>query len=493
MEEECLMSSLPPEHPVDLSPQIEEALQSNPDEMILFLEDDSTGVQKSHDVYLVTDYSKSGLSSGVRAAREAKHRLLFVLTNSRALSSRQAEALNRQIAQRLRGIAHAEGMTFRVGSRSDSTLRGYFPLEPLVLMKTLESGRDQFDGIIVSHAFLTEMGRITVNRKHLLRVKKEDGSFWYRPVHLTRFAEDERFGYPTSDMAEYAEFKFATSRLGTVKAGDVLHIDIDALRKGGPDQVRKTLLKAKNKQVITLDVVNRRDLQVFVLGLLQAEREGKKFVYRSAASFPPARVNMTDKSVLDREDILGSRAMAGNILCLWGSIVELSNVQLEIALARIPDIEPIPFDVKRVLTAEKDRVDEIQWTVKKTEDAFSAGKHAIVYTVPRTEYPSEKLSDEIRVINRQTIAAGLQEVFSQISIQPAVTIFKGGATSSTGLFGSGAKRVYVLGQIAPGIPIVRISPQDNERFPGKEMLMVLGPGNVGGPTTYVEIFNKLAQ
>jgi uncharacterized protein YgbK (DUF1537 family) len=493
VEEEFLIASLPPEYPVDLSPRIEELLRAKPDEMVVYLEDDSTGVQKSHDVYLITDHSEPGIRSGIRAAREVGHRLVFILTNSRALSAGQAEVLNKEVAQTLARIAGEEGLTFRIGSRSDSTLRGHFPLEPLALMDALEPHVGKYDGLIVNHAFLTELGRITVNGVHMLRMMKGDGSFWFRPVHLTRFAQDRRFGYPTSNMAEYVEYKFAASGLETVKSGDVLHIGIEAVRGGGPEEVRRRLLEVEDGRIITLDVVTIRDLQVFVLGLLMAEGEGKKYIYRSAASLPPARVNMKDIPVLRSGEILGGKRLAGKVLCLWGSIVELSNTQLETVLKKIPSMTPVSLDVRRVLKSDDDKGDVVDRALKGTEEAFKAGKHALVYTIPRTEYPPGSLSDEVRAANQQKIAAALQEVYNRVSVNPAVVIFKGGITSSTGLLSSGAKRVYVMGQVSPGIPIVKILPQNNERFPGEEMIMILGPGNVGVPETYVGIIEKLTK
>jgi uncharacterized protein YgbK (DUF1537 family) len=491
VEETLLRASLPPEYPRDLTQRIEEALRATSNEMVVYLEDDSTGVQKSHDVYLLTDYAETSIRSGIRAARGAGHRLVFILTNSRALSTGQAEAVNKDIALILARIAKEEALVFRIGSRSDSTLRGHFPLEPLVLMEALEPAMGQYDGVIVSHVFLTEMSRITVNRIHLLRIKEADGSFGYRPVHLTRFAEDRRFGYPTSDMAEYVECKFAASGLGEIKASDVLHIGINTIRRGGPEAVMQQLMRATKGRIITVDVVTHRDLQVFVLGLLMAESRGKRFIYRSAASLPPARVNMTDIPVLGKTSILGSRRLTGNILCLWGSIVELSNIQLETALHRVSALTAVSFDVRRVLESDEARDAEVNHALEKTEAALRRGKHAVVYTVPRTEYPPGRLSDEARAANQQRIAAAFQAVYNRIQIRPTAVVFKGGITASTGLFSAGAQRVYVLGQIAPGTPIVKILPQDNERFPGEELLMILGPGNVGVPETYVEIIGML--
>ncbi|KON29711.1 hypothetical protein AC480_02595, partial [miscellaneous Crenarchaeota group archaeon SMTZ1-55] len=66
VEETLLRARLPPEYPRDLTQRIEEALRATSNEMIVYLEDDSTGVQKSHDVYLLTDYAETSIRSGIR-------------------------------------------------------------------------------------------------------------------------------------------------------------------------------------------------------------------------------------------------------------------------------------------------------------------------------------------------------------------------------------------------------------------------------------------
>lgn len=494
--EDELLANLPPEYPCDLAFQIEKELKSTPKEMVIFLEDDSTGVQKSHHVYLITDYSKEGIRLGIRAAKEAGHRLIFILTNSRALSSIQASMLNRNIARILVEIAREEKIRLRIGSRSDSTLRGHFPIEPLTLKKTLEKSLGiKYDGIIVSYAFITEMSRITVHGIHYLRVRKEDGFFW-RSVHMTKFAKDSRFGYSTSTMAKYIEYKFASSELGKIKAEDIFHMDLDDIRRKGPIEVKKKLMEVSNGRFITTDIVTNSDLQVFVLGLLMAEREGKNFIYRTAASFPPARVNLKDIGILSAKQIFGMKRInrpKRNILCIWGSIIELSNQQLKAVLRQVKDIVAVPLSVKRVLESTEKMEKEITLAKERVEKALIDEKHALVYTVPRTEYPKAKLPDEKRTLLQQKIAYTLQEVYNRLQVHPDLVIFKGGTTSSVGLFGLGAKKVYVLGQVEKGIPIVKELSQDNEKFPGKEMFIILGPGNVGTQNTYVKIIKKLTK
>jgi uncharacterized protein YgbK (DUF1537 family) len=483
-----LLASLPSEHRSDLSPLIDKELRTRRDEVVLFLEDDSTGVQMSHDVYLVLDHSVDGMREGVTGALAADHRLVFVLTNSRALSPGDAEEVTRTTAENLHVVAEDLGIRLRFGSRSDSTLRGHFPLEPLTLMRVLQDKGQNVDGVLVSHAFLTEMRRITVHGVHMLRTVGDDGSYWYTPVHLTKFAQDRLFHYPTSNMAQYVAYKFAASGLGTVMAQDVLHIDIEAVRVGGPDAVETRLMDAENGRVVVVDVVSPRDLQVLVLALLRAEGKGKHFVYRTAASFPPARVNMSHIPVLEA-DQLGIPRRGGQILCLWGSIVDLSTDQLFTALKTVPNLEGVPFDVAKVLAGKAHEA--VEASRRGVEAAFQRQNHAVVYTVPRHEYPATELNPASRAENHQAIAFALQQVYDRARVSPDALVFKGGTTSSVGLFNSGAKKVYVLGQIAPGIPVVKILPSDNVKIPGREVLLVLGPGNVGVSDTYVQIVNTL--
>jgi uncharacterized protein YgbK (DUF1537 family) len=101
------------------------------------------------------------------------------------------------------------------------------------------------------------------------------------------------------------------------------------------------------------------------------------------------------------------------------------------------------------------------------------------------------LNEEERTANHLKIANSLQQVYERIRSPPSVLVFKGGTTSSIGLLSSGARKVYALGQIDSGIPIVKILPEDNTRFPGRETLVILGPGNVGVADTYVEMMKKL--
>jgi uncharacterized protein YgbK (DUF1537 family) len=491
VEENELIASLPVEYKLDLRDRIEAVLSAKDDEIVVCFEDDPMGVQQSHDVYLVTDNSISGIQSGILAARDSGHRLVFILTNSRAYTTKETMRLCREIAQSLCRIIDKNNLRIRVGFRGDSTLRGHFPVEPIVFSKILEHCFGKYDGIIVTYAFLTEMRRITVDGIQLLRVRKDDGSFWYRPVHLTEFAKDERFSYSTSNMSEFIEYKASSSGIDGAKASDVLHIDLGDIRTGGPEAVREKLMEAQNGRIVVVDIVSHRDLQVLVLGILLAEREGKNYIYQTAASFPPARVNMSGSPILTRKDLLRFPESTGHILCLWGSIVDLSNTHLERVLKSFPQIAQIPLDVRKVLENSRERENAVVSAANNVEDAFRIGKHAIVYTYPRSQYPPMRLSEESKALNEQEISSSLQSVYGKIGLRPSIVLFKGGTTSGMGLVGSGVDRVYVLGQISSGVPMVKASIHSNQDHFSEHVLFIIGPGNVGLPDTYVEIIEKL--
>ena len=82
-----------------------------------------------------------------------------------------------------------------VVSRSDSTLRGHYPVETDVIEKEL----GPFDAHFLIPAFI-EAGRITRDSVHYQRVEGKD-----IPVHETEFARDSVFGYKNSFLPDYVE------------------------------------------------------------------------------------------------------------------------------------------------------------------------------------------------------------------------------------------------------------------------------------------------
>ena len=103
-------------------------LQSNPHKLIV-LDDDPTGVQTVHDVSVYTDWSVESLRHGFLN----NDKLFFILTNSRGMTASETERVHREIIVNISAVAHDTGIPYLIISRSDSTLRGHYPLETLLL------------------------------------------------------------------------------------------------------------------------------------------------------------------------------------------------------------------------------------------------------------------------------------------------------------------------------------------------------------------------
>ena len=114
---------------------------------IVVLDDDPTGVQTVHDVSVYTDWGSDTL---LRGFEEETPLLFFILTNSRVCVEQQTAQMHREIVRNLTDAAKRTGKNFIVISRSDSTLRGHYPLETQILKEELERKTDKrYDGEII--------------------------------------------------------------------------------------------------------------------------------------------------------------------------------------------------------------------------------------------------------------------------------------------------------------------------------------------------------
>jgi hypothetical protein len=82
------------------------------------------------------------------------------------------------------------------------------------------------------------------------------------------------FGYQSSNLSQWVAEKTG----GGIAAADVSTVSIKDLRKGGPERVTSLLSKLERGSICVVDAVSYRDLGVFILGLLNAEEQGKRFL-----------------------------------------------------------------------------------------------------------------------------------------------------------------------------------------------------------------------
>lgn len=455
----------PPIADPDLEGRVRDAVAAS-SRKVVALDDDPTGVQTVHETAVLAHWDPGALV----AELEQPAPLFFVLTNSRSLPEAAATALNREIAGNLLMASRESGTPFAVVSRSDSTLRGHFPAETDVLAEVL----GEVDGVLICPAFF-EGGRVTVGDVHFVREGER-----LTPAVETEFARDATFGYRARSLPEWVQEK---SR-GRTKGSDVASISLEDTRGGGPSRVADRLREVSGGQPVIVNALDYPDLWTVVLGLLQAEAEGKRFLYRTGASFVRARAGIGARPLLTREELLGPGApRTARGLVVVGSHVRRTTEQLE-RLLKLDDVTGIEVTVSELLGGTEAREREIGRGRRSAEKTTASGKTPVIFTSRRVEHPAG--SDELAV--GRIVSDALVAIVRGMDVRPDFVVGKGGITSSDiGTRGLGAERAIVMGQVRPGVPVWRLGAES--RFPG--LPYVVFPGNVGDRDTLADIVREL--
>lgn len=458
-----LLQQLPDPWPVDLLPAIRRQSAINA-RVLVVLDDDPTGTQTVYDLPVLTEWTIDALHAEFQRGTPT----FYILTNSRALPLPAAQALNAEIAHNLLAAAQATDTDFAVVSRSDSTLRGHFPGETDALAAALGQ---QVDATLIIPFFL-EGGRYTINDIHWVA----DGDQLI-PAADTPFAKDAAFGYRNSDLRAWVEEKTG----GAIAAADVASVTLEEIRQGGPDAVAAKLLSLPAGAVCVINCAGTRDMEVFVAGLLQAEGEGKHFLYRTAATFVQVRAGLAPKAPLTAADLALSGEGGG--LVVVGSYVPKSTTQLSALLAE-GTLTAVALDVDTLLD-EAHAPAAIDEAIAATTAALMAGEEVVLYTSRRLVTGA---TAEQSLAIGQRVSAALVAVVQGLGVRPRYLIAKGGITSSDlATKALGVKRAHVRGQILPGIPLWELDMEC--LYPG--LVYVVFPGNVGGDDALVQAVAKL--
>ena len=131
--------------------------------VLVVLDDDPTGTQSVADLPVLTCWEVADFTWAFgHIARSGCKPAVYVLTNTRSLDPAEAAARNEEVVRNaLAAAGSTEGSTgvdshLRLGfvSRSDSTLRGHYPLEPDVIAATVaEVSGEKTDGVVLVPAF----------------------------------------------------------------------------------------------------------------------------------------------------------------------------------------------------------------------------------------------------------------------------------------------------------------------------------------------------
>ncbi|MBQ6418906.1 MAG: hydroxyacid dehydrogenase, partial [Synergistaceae bacterium] len=196
---------------------------------IVVLDDDPTGVQTVHDVSVYTGWDHDSVLAGF----QEKNNLFYILTNSRGFTQEQTTKAHNEIASVVDKVAHETGREYIFISRSDSTLRGHYPLETKLLKDNYERNTGKkIDGEILC-PFFKEGGRFTINNVHYVKYGSE-----LVPANETEFAQDPTFGYKAATLPEYVEEKTA----GEYKASDVTCISLEDIHNMDYDKIEAQLM-----------------------------------------------------------------------------------------------------------------------------------------------------------------------------------------------------------------------------------------------------------
>ncbi len=445
--------------------------------VLVVLDDDPTGTQSVADLPVLMDWTVESLTWALRRGTAA----VYVMTNSRSLPPAEAETRNREVARNAADAAERAGVRVDFVSRSDSTLRGHFPLEPLTLAEEVQAAPGRpVDGIVVVPAF-GDAGRITVHGIHYAG-NPTDG---YTPVGQTEFARDATFGYVSSDLREWVAEKSA----GTIPAERVHLIDLIGLRTDPAGTVAR-LRSLSDAQPIVCDIVDEVDLRLLALALDEAEALGSRFIYRVGPPFVRAMIGQPGRAPLQAAEVaeirrggLAEHAVGG--LIVVGSHVGMTTRQLELLLAQ--PVPPLELDLD-VATLLSDRADAHIADVARRAAAALATGNVVVWTsrtLVRTDDPDESLA-----ISRRVSTAVVTVVQQVLAVRaPRFVIAKGGITSSdVAARGLGIRRAMVRGPMLPGI-VSLWEPMDG---PARGIPYVVFAGNVGGPESLAVVVDTLS-
>ncbi|MFT6863582.1 MAG: hypothetical protein ACJAVK_002143, partial [Akkermansiaceae bacterium] len=248
MTKDELLSNLPAEFTKDLVPEIYNLLVESK-KTIVVLDDDPTGTQTVFDVPVLTDLNPDLIKDAIDEAPP----VLFLLTNSRALTPTETTTLHHSLGEILKEFQD----DIIVISRSDSTLHGHFPLETDTLRHAL--GIPEAPTLFIP--FCETTNALTVSDTHYVI---EDG-----------IATPANLNLKPGTLAEARSLSLADLRSG---------------------DITEKLAQLPDSSTCIVNAASLTDLNVLSLALLKSDR---RFIIRSAASFVQSLAGIVSRPPLD--------------------------------------------------------------------------------------------------------------------------------------------------------------------------------------------------
>ena len=431
---------------------------------IIVIDDDPTGSQTVHSCLLLMKWDIDTLKQGLKDSAP----IFFILSNTRAMTPEDAASVTRSICQNLQvAIAEVGTKDFLVVSRSDSTLRGHYPIETDVIAEELGG----FDAHFLTPAFF-EGGRVTVDSTHYLLI---DGI--KTPVAETEFARDSVFAYSHSYLPDYVAQKTQEK----IESEDVVRLTLADLRSG---KIQSRLLKLTNNRCVVVDGECQADFDLLAEALLEATAKGKRFLFRSAASLLTSLAQLGQQPIVS-EKMASYRPTDKPGVVLVGSHVQKTTDQLD-RLLQEDCVMGIEVNVVRLRDRPEAKDTILKSTLAAIEVALDEAKTPVIYT---SRQELSFASVEQRLEFGTAVSALLMEIVRGLPSDISFLISKGGITSNDVLSnGLNLAKARLLGQILPGCSVIRTEATHPQFV---NLPVVLFPGNVGDRDSLAAVWRRL--
>jgi uncharacterized protein YgbK (DUF1537 family) len=460
-----LLATLPAPLRID-SAEVDAA--RSPDLVFVVLDDDPTGTQSVAGLPVLTRWAPDDLDWALAQGAPA----VYVLTNSRSLGPEDAAARNREVVAVSIAAAERAGLRVSFVSRSDSTLRGHFPLETDVLAEAASLAGARPHLVVLVPAF-PDAGRITVDSVHYWVVDGEA-----TPVGETAFAADATFGYRSSNLREWVEEKTG----GRVERDQVAALTLDIIRSG-TDAVVTFLRELPTGTVVAVDAVDEHDMRQVALALHALDREGVTSLLRIGPPYLRAHIGqeVAEPVTADRIDFAHERGG----LVVVGSHVPLTTAQLAALRADRPETVTVELDVRALIDERR----AAHLTAQADAVARSIEHGTVIVHTSRELVTGRDGAESLEISRR--VSAGLVELVARVLAiaPPRFVIAKGGITSSD--IASEAlqiRRAEVIGPMLPGI----VSLWQPKVGPAVGIPYVVFAGNVGETSSLALVVRTLA-
>ena len=296
------------------------------------------------------------------------------------IATTQAKQLLTSLLHNVHSAATETNTEIEIVLRSDSTLRGHFPLENDLASETF----GPFDAWVLAPAFF-EGGRVSMGDVHYALDAHDDVTLV--PVADTPSAADRGFGFRSSNLREWVKEK-----CGGEDVPGVISVGVEELRQGRAAEKIAARLKAVVRRgdgrppVIVPNTFTPSDMEVFVaaIGMVPEVR----LLYRTGASFVSTRLGIgkippISPEVFFRTPEPGPDNAPGG-LTIIGSYVARTTAQREYLLEHCNShIVHLELDVAQLLgknDSNQDHWDLINWTARTVDQVLEKGMDAVVST-----------------------------------------------------------------------------------------------------------------